>query len=245
VESLYARGWTTVTTVGYGGRLVQMEQNAASFISSFNADRVAKLWKDAFPPPSVPHPLPRRAAPPASSATRAKLKKTPPVAHSESLDGTSVAVPAPALPTAEVIEPSEPISSPLPIVQNEDLQPHEANSDLQRFRSILPGTWRGTYICAQGESAAELEISDANDLGELRGTFRFFNLPNHHNVSPGEYTVSATYYASGNSFSFRPVKWVLAPPGYSMVGFNLSLESDNKLIGRVNSPGCQGISLQK
>src|SRR5208282_1501867 len=104
------------------------------------------------------------------------------------------------------------------------------------FRSILPGTWRGTYSCGQGKTAAELVISDVNDQGELHGTFHFFNLPNQRNVSPGEYTVSATYQASGNSFSFTPVKWVLASPGYSMVGFNVSPESENKLIGRITSP---------
>jgi hypothetical protein len=245
VGSLYARGWPTATSMGFDDRLVEMEHNTAAFISTANAGSLVKLWDDAFDAPIESQAQQPVAAAKPASPTAIKARKKVPVTHSISSGSTSALVPAPSVVTAGTIQPSLSTNSSPPLPENIEAQSQDADASVQSLRSVLLGTWRGTYICAQGESAAELVISDVTDQGVLHGTFHFFNLPNQHNVAPGEYTVSATYDASGNSLLFTPVKWVLAPPGYLMVGFNVSLESKNKLTGRFTSSGCKGISLQK
>ena len=244
VGSLYARGWGEVAYMGYGGRLVAMGQNAAAFLSTLNAGRLAKLWADAFHAPVAPQAQPPQSSTKPSPPTAVKATKKPKATYNNSSGNTAAPVPAPSVATAGGIKESvRAYSSPSP--ENTEAPSPDANANVRRFRNVLLGTWRGTYICGQGQSTADLVISDVTDQGVLHGTFHFFNMPNRHHVRPGEYTVSATFHAPRNGFSFTPVKWVQAPPGYSMVGFNVRLGSENKLIGRITSSGCQGISLEK
>jgi hypothetical protein len=52
-----------------------------------------------------------------------------------------------------------------------------SHRSLELARGTLLGVWRGSYVCAQGETGVELSFTDIHDDGVVSGTFNFFNLP--------------------------------------------------------------------
>ena len=112
--------------------------------------------------------------------------------------------------------------------------------------SDVLGLWRGSYVCAQGETGVELTFTEAGHPGYVRGTFKFFNLPGQRNVRPGEYSVTGLYDESDRSLHIEPVAWIVKPPGYMMVGFSAELDaSAHTLTGRIDDKNCSTISVER
>ena len=118
---------------------------------------------------------------------------------------------------------------------------------LQTARNALLGVWRGSYVCAQGETGVELSFTQLHTDGVVVGTFSFFNLPGHNNSESGEYTLIGRLDVGTGELFVNPGRWIRQPPGYAPVGFSASFASANRILGRViaNFPGCSQIYADK
>jgi len=121
----------------------------------------------------------------------------------------------------------------------------ETSTDMQVARGSLLGVWRGSYICAQGETGVEVSFDRLGDDGTVTGSFRFFNLPNRNNAASGEYTLVGRL--DGQELTLTPGTWLQQAPGYSAVGFNatFAFPGVTSIVGAVAFPGCGQISMSK
>jgi hypothetical protein len=120
-------------------------------------------------------------------------------------------------------------------------------SKLRHIRDSLIGTWRGQYICNEGEGGSELIITEMSETGSIRGDYKFFSLPGRKNIPPGEYAVVGSVNTDNSVVTVEPAGWIHQPPGYASVGFVGHLETNDTAIeGKLpNLYGCKTISLRK
>jgi hypothetical protein len=113
------------------------------------------------------------------------------------------------------------------------MQPAPASAAIRQARAALLGVWRGHYLCGQGETGAEVSFTEMSDAGEVRGVFRFFNLPGHSNALPGAYYVAGRYDVASHALRMEPTAWIQQPPGYIALAvlFPNVLASANSLSG--------------
>jgi hypothetical protein len=109
--------------------------------------------------------------------------------------------------------------------------------------SAIGGVWEGHYTCAQGLTGLDLKISGPGSRGSLSATFSFYPLPSNPDVPVGIYTMRGTYH-SASRIVLSGRRWVLAPPGYVMVGLSGRL-SGGTFHGTVHGPSCTTFSLRK
>jgi hypothetical protein len=109
----------------------------------------------------------------------------------------------------------------------------------------LRGTWRGAYHCNQGNTALALSIEPRKD-GTLSALFHFEAASDNPGVPTGCFEMEGRFDAASGRAELRPLRWVLRPPGYLMVGLEgvLSVEGA-RLEGRVAGPGCTSFRLER
>jgi hypothetical protein len=86
--------------------------------------------------------------------------------------------------------------------------------------SVLAGTWKGEYRCAQGLTGLTLVFFVVDDVN-LRATFEFYPVPSNPTVPRGSFALKGTYYSTG--FSLEPDYWIHQPPGYGMLALSFSV----------------------
>ncbi|MDW8249735.1 MAG: hypothetical protein RMJ98_10600, partial [Myxococcales bacterium] len=103
-------------------------------------------------------------------------------------------------------------------------------------RRLAAGTtYRGHYLCSQGDTAMTLQIEEVLRNGQVRGIFSF-----HHEPSgaQGSFTVEGSLSSAGEVV-FEPVEWISRPPRYVAVPFRLLFSEDGQHAkGGVLHPSC-------
>jgi len=133
------------------------------------------------------------------------------------------------------------------IVLARQAQEDAARQKILAIKNGLTGTWKGQYVCGQGEAAAEVVISDVSDTGNVRGTFHFFPIQGRKNVADGEFAVIGSVNPDLAVLNIQPGGWIRQPQGYFPIGFQAPYTpSATAMDGRLtNAPGCTTITLRK
>lgn len=107
--------------------------------------------------------------------------------------------------------------------------------------SALSGRWTGTYDCAQGATALDLDLR-GNAHGIVQGTFRFS--PTHENpeVPAGGYPVMGRF--TGASLVLRPIDARDLPTDYVPVGIQATVDG-RRMTGWIEGPGCGALMLTR
>ncbi|MFT3901346.1 MAG: hypothetical protein QM728_14020 [Gordonia sp. (in: high G+C Gram-positive bacteria)] len=115
----------------------------------------------------------------------------------------------------------------------------EASSTTVSVRELI-GTWRGTYHCAQGETAVDLDVTSTSqpgsDLPRAAAVMTFGPVPSNPRVERGSYRMTVVN-EHGNTFRFTQQEWISRPAEYVMVDLVGELVG-NTLSGGVAGPGC-------
>lgn len=112
-------------------------------------------------------------------------------------------------------------------------------------QEALRGTWRGGYVCSQGHTALALTIEPRKD-GTLAALFHFEAASDNPGVPTGCFEMDGRLDAATGRLSFRPLRWVVRPAGYVMVGLEGSLSPDTaRLEGQVAGPGCTAFRVER
>jgi hypothetical protein len=109
----------------------------------------------------------------------------------------------------------------------------------------LRGTWRGEYVCAQGNTAVALTIEPHMD-GSLSALFHFEAAPDNPDVPTGCYEMRGAFTPATGAVALAPLRWLRRPPNYVMVGLDGQLSPDGgRIEGQVQGPGCSLFRLQR
>jgi hypothetical protein len=100
------------------------------------------------------------------------------------------------------------------------------------------GTWRGTYVCAQGNTALALTIAPRKD-GTVSALFHFAAAPDNPDVRTGCFEMQGRAGDTPGEIALRPVRWLRRPANYLMVGLDGAISADGgRIEGLVRGPGC-------
>ena len=109
----------------------------------------------------------------------------------------------------------------------------------------LRGTWRGGYICAQGHTALALTIEPRKD-GTLSALFHFEAASDNPGVPTGCFEMQGGHDPATGRVRLEPLRWILRPEGYLMVGLDGALSADRRAIeGTVAGPGCTAFRVER
>ena len=108
--------------------------------------------------------------------------------------------------------------------------------------------WIGSYLCGQGDTDLQLEITEVDADGTVAAVFDFDHNEDPANVCSGRYTVSGMLGADG-SLQFEPeqagsgtVGWLENPCGYVSVGLmgTVALQPSGELTyaGTIENAAC-------
>jgi len=107
------------------------------------------------------------------------------------------------------------------------------------------GTWRGEYVCGQGNTALALTIEPRKD-GTLAALFHFAAAPDNPGVPAGCFEMAGRYEPATGRVDLRPLRWLRRPADYVMVGLDGQLSPDAAAIeGLVRGPGCTGFRVAR
>ncbi|CAM3630660.1 hypothetical protein ACXYTP_12145 [Tsukamurella ocularis] len=121
--------------------------------------------------------------------------------------------------------------------------PVEAPSNGAPNLAQLAGTWTGTYVCNQGETALTLTLVDPA-AGASR--FDFGASPSNPGVPTGSYSV--TMSLDGADLILTPTAWIDRPGAYEMVGLRATGPINSAtavLTGTVAYQGCTTFEVRK
>jgi hypothetical protein len=82
-----------------------------------------------------------------------------------------------------------------------------------RVAGSLSGTWKGTYVCAQGVTGLTLVVAAAK--GRARATFSFYPVRDNPGVPKGSFAMTGGY--TSRSLDLEPDHWIAQPKGYVMI----------------------------
>ncbi|MBK1789302.1 hypothetical protein [Prauserella cavernicola] len=119
-----------------------------------------------------------------------------------------------------------------------DSAPDTSSIDLAQ----LPGIWRGTYTCSQGETGIELEISEPEG-DSVPAVFSFFPVEGGPPTETGSFSVIGS--ETDGQFVFRQDAWISQPEGFVMVDLGVASVQDDTMTGRVGGPSCSDFSVTK
>ncbi len=104
--------------------------------------------------------------------------------------------------------------------------------------AAFEGTWTGHYTCAQGLTGLTLTVTKANPPG-LIARFCFCAIPANPELPTGEGELGAPFAPGQTVADFTPLRWIMQPPGWEMVPFQLRLSEDGRsLAGQIDSSDC-------
>ncbi|MFF5991517.1 hypothetical protein [Prauserella flavalba] len=108
--------------------------------------------------------------------------------------------------------------------------------------SQLPGTWRGSYFCSQGETGLELKVSPPEG-DTVPAVFSFFPVEGGPQTPSGSFKVKGV--EENGQFVFRQDAWIEQPDGFVMVDLGVASVENGTMTGRVGGPGCDAFSVTK
>lgn len=112
-------------------------------------------------------------------------------------------------------------------------------------QGTLRGTWRGAYQCAQGNTALALSIEPRKD-GSLGALFHFEAATDNPGVPTGCFEMQGRFDPATGAVALRPLRWVLRPADYLMVGLAGRLSGrGERLEGQVQGPGCTAFLVER
>jgi hypothetical protein len=104
----------------------------------------------------------------------------------------------------------------------------------------LNGMWRGTYICAQGQTAAQLLIN-ATPQGVTAAMA--FAVPNG---KPGTFLMNGNFFPGNGQLNLQFVRWGNRPPNYTPANLTGTVDLNQGVIsGRVLAPGCSTFVIRR
>ena len=84
---------------------------------------------------------------------------------------------------------------------------------MAKVAGALSGTWKGTYVCAQGVTGLTLVVEAAK--GTATATFSFYPVAVNPGVPHGSFAMTGTY--TSRSLDLVPDHWIKRPAGYVMI----------------------------
>jgi hypothetical protein len=115
-----------------------------------------------------------------------------------------------------------------------------ANMNAAAFYQKLNGLWSGVYVCAQGQTAAQLLIN-ATPQGVT--AVMAFAVPNG---KPGSFLMNGTFAPANNQLALQFVRWGNHPANYVPANLAGTVNFDQHTIsGRVLAPGCTNFLLRR
>jgi len=79
------------------------------------------------------------------------------------------------------------------------------------IRDIV-GVWEGSYTANQGETGVTFTVYQEGS--EVKGVFKFYNLPGRSNSAEGSYYMRGSYDSATKSHTFRGYEWIERPENY-------------------------------
>jgi hypothetical protein len=109
----------------------------------------------------------------------------------------------------------------------------------------LTGTWRGTYMCAQGLTGLTLTI-EPSAYG-LTAVFEFYPIAQNSLVPTGRFRMEGFFDGTWRTLTLQPREWIEQPPGYLTVGLEARVDLDwGVILGRVTgAPACTWFRLSR
>lgn len=107
----------------------------------------------------------------------------------------------------------------------------------------LRGTWRGSYVCAQGHTALALTIEPAKD-GTLSALFHFEAATDNPGVPTGCFEMRGRFDPATGRVALVQQRWLRHPQDYLMVDLEGRVSGD-RLHGSVLGPYCTTFDLRR
>lgn len=107
--------------------------------------------------------------------------------------------------------------------------------------AAVVGTWTGTYSCSQGETGLRLTIAAAGS--GITATFAFSALAANPDVPSGRFTMRGSF--DDGVVVLTHDRWVVRPPGYSMVDLVSDTVSTSSMHGAVRGGGCDTFAVHR
>lgn len=110
--------------------------------------------------------------------------------------------------------------------------------------SAIVGTWRGTYICRQGETGLTLTIASLGG-NKLKATFEFYPVPSNPSAPRGSSSKLGVYH--DGHITLLPDRWIDRPKDTVMVGLSADVDgiAPNVMTGKVLSRSCTEFTITK
>jgi hypothetical protein len=109
----------------------------------------------------------------------------------------------------------------------------------------LSGTWRGSYMCAQGLTGLTLTIEPG--ANGLTAVFEFYPVAENPLVPTGRFRMEGFFDGTQRTLTLQPREWIDQPPGYLTVGLEARVDLDwGVILGRITeTPGCTWFRLSR
>ena len=88
----------------------------------------------------------------------------------------------------------------------------------------LVGTYKGSYVAAQGETGMTLTIYMEGE--GCKAIYEFYNLPGKTNAKNGSYYMDVTYLPESREYAFTSTEWIEHPTNYYMLELCGTLDGD-------------------
>jgi hypothetical protein len=115
-----------------------------------------------------------------------------------------------------------------PVVRAPDLPFHQGE------------VWKGTYVCAQGETQLSLVIwrVDGPDIDAI------FDFRHDASGAAGQYNMHGAYRPDSRRLRLAADDWIAQPPGYVTVDLDGRVR-DDAFEGKVVGPSCTSFALRR
>ena len=121
----------------------------------------------------------------------------------------------------------------------------DSHAQAKADAAAITGEWRGSYICAQGETALKLTVTPAKATA-IEARFDFGPLPRNPEVPKGAFAMQGAFDPASRRMTLKGVEWIDAPFLYVMVDLDGRINAAGNLItGKVPGPGCTVFELRR
>lgn len=136
-------------------------------------------------------------------------------------------------------EPTDEPSVATPTAEASTVTPPPDTTDL----AAVVGTWKGTYVCAQGRTALTLSITPTGDAPDtVEAIFAFGPTKANPEVPDGSYFMEGTY--ADGFLDLDATEWIQQPEGYFPVDMSAEVTEDAGVLeGTIDDPSCSTFDL--